>query len=98
MKLENHERKTVLQLLTSETVEPGIKNITVWPMMVLGVLSIANHSIGNPNAIDELFDGIGLTFVFLALADWVNLRRMGLIQKMARRLDVLDPGWTLSDE
>ena len=98
MKLEKHERKRVLKLLQMETLKSGKTNVSVWGMGILGVLSIANNSIGNPNAVDDLFHGIGLVFLMAALGMWEGLQQTQLIQKLAKRLDDLDPNWTIPDE
>ncbi len=75
-----------------------VKVFQIWMFGILGVLSIVSESMDNPHALDDLFAGIGIVFLMAAAGMWLDLRHRRLIQKLGKRLDTLDPTWTIPDE
>lgn len=98
MTLEKHERKLVLALHQDDAIHHRHSTVPIWMFVIVGVLSIVSQSMDNPHALDDFFAGVGPVFLMAAAGMWLDLRHRRLIQKLAKRLDALDPTWTIPDE
>ena len=100
MKLEKHERKAVLNLLQKQPSRFRAEKIGAWGNGIFGLYVVLGNSVGARTEIgDVALDlGVGLTLIAVGFATHLTLRRDKLIQKLCRRLDAVDPSWTVAED
>lgn len=100
MNLEKHERKTVRKLLQKEPTRFRAKKMGAWGNLLLGGYLVLVSSVGTPTTIGDfaLDLGFGLACLAVGFATHLTLRRDKLIQKLSKRLDAVDPNWTVAED